>query len=299
MCWVIFAQQESCSCDELHSKLAVKSRTSYLTQPTSFIKTYTKEPKSHLHTPCAFLQYASRTKMKDQKARASVDPTASTSLPDTVKGKITRWLTEMRSWPLSGVSSFPYCPWSAPLSSQSAVCSNQNGAVSLFAASCVQSCRGWNNHLPGCWGGGARHPQGGGWEGCGRDGWEGGRGEVQKRGRKRERERGRASSNALQRQGGNTTGEERRQTAALRLGLALTRTCARTCSSLLIDRYRAPSSGWRVVGRCWESKSRIKNHLLRQVYHSVETSSIKRPLFPRLLCPTISDHMYAQNQLLS
>lgn len=164
MCWVIFAQQESCSCDELHSKLAVKSRTSYLTQPTSFIKTYTKEPKSHLHTPCAFLQYASRTKMKDQKARASVDPTASTSLPDTVKGKITRRLTEMRSWPLSGVSSFPYCPWSAPLSSQSAVCSNQNGAVCLFAASCVQSCRGWNNHLPGCWGGGARlrHPQGGG-----------------------------------------------------------------------------------------------------------------------------------------
>lgn len=59
----------------------------------------------------------------------------------------------------------------------------------------------------------------------------------------RERESGRASSNALQRQGGNTTGEERRQTAALRLGLALTRTCARTCSSLLIDRYRAPSSG--------------------------------------------------------
>lgn len=137
MCWVIFAQQESCSCDELHSKLAVKSRTSYLTQPTSFIKAYTKEPKSHLHIPCAFLQNASRTKMKDQKARASVDPTASTSLPDTVKGKITRWLTEMRSWPLSGVSSFPYCPWSAPLSSQSAMCSNQNGAVSLFAASRV------------------------------------------------------------------------------------------------------------------------------------------------------------------
>lgn len=94
MCWVIFAQQESCSCDELHSKLAVKSRTSYLTQPNSFIKaTTTKEPKSHLHIPCALLQNASRTKMKDQRARASVDPTASTSLPDTVKstaGKITR-----------------------------------------------------------------------------------------------------------------------------------------------------------------------------------------------------------------
>lgn len=117
--------------------------------------------------------------------------------------------------------------------------------------------------------------------------------------RKRERERGRASSNALQRQGGNTTGEERRQTAALRLGLALTRTCARTCSSVLIDRYRAPSSGLGVVGRCWESKCRIKNHLLSQVHHSVETFSIKRPLFPRPLCPTISDHIYAQDQLLS
>lgn len=53
--------------------------------------------------------------------------------------------------------------------------SDQTGAVRLLAASCVQSCRGWSEHLPGGWRGVGsarlRHPQGER-EGGGGDGGE-------------------------------------------------------------------------------------------------------------------------------
>lgn len=117
--------------------------------------------------------------------------------------------------------------------------SDQSGAVRLFAASCVQSCRGWSDHLPVCWAGGARlrHPRGGG-DGCGKD--RGGRGEaLGTKARKKEREQ---SGKALQRLGGNTTGEEA-DSSSLSRCRTHSRTRERTRSIDIIRGHGAPSSG--------------------------------------------------------
>lgn len=105
-------------------------------------------------------------------------------------------------------------------------CSDQikKGKVRLFSASCVHSRCGWKDHLPGCWvrAGGVREAKGIRREEGG--GKKRGRGErrcggtqvrkkeemsrVWKRRRKKERRIGKERSKALQRHGGNATGEE-------------------------------------------------------------------------------------------
>ncbi len=119
--------------------------------------------------------------------------------------------------------------------------SDQKRAARLFAESCVQSCRGWGDHLPVCWARGARlrHPRGGG-EGRGRDG---GRGEAlgtKAREKEAEKETEREeSSKALQRRGRQRHRRGGRQQPSLALAVAHAQ--ARTRSIVTIQGYGAPS----------------------------------------------------------
>lgn len=124
VCWVIWAQPDVCFWEELRSKLVTKSRASHFLKISSF------PPKSssmhdpevifrflHTHLQIArarpTLKNVKRLKKKKKTHRRLKTCHLIALFPIMFKSKsekITRWLTEIRSWPLSatGFSSFPF-----------------------------------------------------------------------------------------------------------------------------------------------------------------------------------------------